>query len=469
MCYAKPGNRCSAYENQRKAAFAKELAETEEAQEALRQEIKEIKEAGGTASSLMRKLKANIDKVAALKVANENAKKAWLKTTAGIAHLREQAADESLTQDQRELNRLKADRYEAEAAKARNAVLVARERETALRNDLDAAGVPAKTVEQVMAMKPETTFGSSIVSSSTAYKNWKQAEKNFSAITKEAKAAEAVAQKNGTPEELAAVIQKYSVLRAEAKERVDMNTAAYFTTPAGIQELLDTADAATKRSEKGYYRNLAASYQHARDTRLEGNNLRRRRESAIREAMISVGKDPDAAIKAYRKNRKISTTRRGPAPKTADLAVSVPKATCLTHSEYTQLANEAESEGMTVKALIRHRALGKPTTHMNGNVREVLAAAPKKPKGTGHRNTTVEGERRNVREVPTFTPQEGSMLRSEAKTFNMTVSSLMRAKALGFDVRMLARDRSDIANHIKSENMILKHATPAESARTLAA
>lgn len=466
MCYAKPGIRCSAFMNQRRSTLARELNKA-------RSEMNDIEDmianATGGTTRLEAKLAAAVAKTAALHIAEKKAIAAWEKTPAGIAHLREMAADTALKASEREGYRVKADRLEAEAAKALNAVRVSREREITLRNDLAEAGVPEETIKRVMDMKAESTFGSSVVSSSTAKKNLMQAQKSLEALRMEGEKAIAA---TNSPAERAGVFDSYTAKLAAARDRVQLNEAAYLTTPSGIKELEDEAaevDGKLQPKKKARLTLKAKEARKTRETLLGANNLRRHRENAIREAMVAAGKDPEAAIKAYRKNRKIVPGKAGRRSKAPEFKVSTSATTTLTASEYATLDAEATAAGATVGGLIRLRALGMPTTHMNGNIREVMAQAPVKPKMTGHRNTTVLGARRELSEGIGFTPHEKSIIKVRAKTYGMTVSSYLRACALGLDVRQIQADRSDVVNDLKSAVMMNNHATPEQSARNLAA
>lgn len=269
MCYKKPGRRCTEH--------ARHLLNTtfkrkEEAQEKLNTAI-----ADNAPASV---IEARQARLASWTAKAAEVDEAWEKTPAGIRHLEELAADESLDEVERRAAAKKAERYIKENENYLNSRHASTNRDAALAARLKEDGVRASRIKTIMELPRDSTYGElNVIPSATALKSLEHAraavdsteteveaeidqrtaaletlENRAAALAERAERGEDVAKEQEKVEKKRATAEKnLTKAKVEGRQRkldaadsVAEAQAAYDRSPQGLKKLKEEAAAEEK-------------------------------------------------------------------------------------------------------------------------------------------------------------------------------------------------------------------------------
>lgn len=228
-----------------------------------------------------------------------------------------------------------------------------------------------------------------------------------------------------------------------ANENVRVAKRKYDATSTGLELLKKGYSRLVAKGEISEASEIKARIKLAeREIRMRSDerNARGSMKRAISKAAKRAGSDPEMVWKACKSVKAVNldgtaySTREG-----TDTLVKAPSVH-LTPSDYASLASEVSTMEEyrnvpvqdAVKDLMRKRIMENPVTRQQGkSLEEANSEADTTRDGSVGRYRTSHKEKREVTAYPPLTHKEYEEIKSVAKTLEMTVSSYMRAMALG--------------------------------------
>lgn len=272
MCYPKPGNRCSGDRARRTSAVVLQRQRAEVNLAAAEAELKAAEKQPGTLHKVLERRRDHVAQLRAVvaekKVKEAEAEATWLKTPAGIQHLRQLASDPSLSKQERKRASVEAIAAEESHEKELDALWAARIWDAATDEDLRAHNVPLATREAIRAKREGWSFATDPMPAKKAQALYEEATEELAAAKAEAyhqlkkvedeelrrySARLAQVEKQG-PEALQGEIRRfratnptYLAAKDELNAQIEPHRAAcrlartrYLVTPEGMKELRAT-------------------------------------------------------------------------------------------------------------------------------------------------------------------------------------------------------------------------------------